>query len=465
VAVFFSLFCYYLSTLRRFDVEYDEQQHAHYLACVEENSNAKALGKNLPHPEIQGSFLKPFRAVLKKEVVVKLDPYVGMGLSGALVGMALANELTLISVLITNSNSNYVTLAYCILFGRIGHFPFSAYLHHQIFTSSRYKHLLVENQLVDHKAEYGLLTLLTLIETSLFAFFPWKHSQFALRLGGFPDMLFLKMCGYTKIAQSIITLACQFIFVTDINKNAKNVSPSSYASFYGALVVTLISLGISLYGTVVQVTMLEDSKELQEVELIASAGTGALAVERQRRSIFGMQGKNHQQFEARIEAMERDLENERRAREASEQARRQVEHALQRERLEAEKNAAKLSRRLSRHGVPSAVIDAEDSVMPPFESINPMLNKPMPSSSSSFHVFAAACERPYMPSTARVTTPTPTVSVAGGGGYRDNGARFPPPLPPKVAQEAAHKPSQLTSSIQANGAAAEPKARREAIDL
>jgi len=155
------------------------------------------------------------------------------------------------------------------------------------------------------------------------------------------------VCGYTKIAQSIITVACQFVFVISINKNAKNVSASSYASFYGALLMTLISLAVSFYGAIVQVIVLKhEAGMMQEVIRIAS---GSNTAAEQAREIDLM---SNQQLALRLEASERKVEEEKQAR------------------LAAERNAVLLQRRLSRISISGVSSEAEDASL---DHVNPML--------------------------------------------------------------------------------------------
>ena len=63
-------------------------------------------------------------------------------------------------------------------------------------------------------------------------------------------------CTCIKVAQSAITVACQFTFVLTVNSSVENVSPSSLIFFIFGLVITFSMLMLSIYEAIMRSRML-----------------------------------------------------------------------------------------------------------------------------------------------------------------------------------------------------------------
>lgn len=251
--------------------------------------------------------------------VVQL-PLLSFCLGLCLTGMSLASEGLLLAVLITSPVYKYQVLGILVLLGRLFHAIPSCLLFLRMYgpdsISQDYAKMVSTNQMLQHSLWYGALALITLLETSLFRFLPWRRTEFVFQSGGFPDMRMFRLCTWSKVLQSLLTVTCQFYFVLDINKNVQNASASSKIVFTLGLVSTFIMLLLSIYDVLMRTVMLKKvflrMEESRDVELMRlslainpmALGSGKETMETLRMKLTAEQVKV-QTLERRLETLER----------------------------------------------------------------------------------------------------------------------------------------------------------------
>jgi hypothetical protein len=207
--------------------------------------------------------------------VVQL-PFLSFCLGLVLTGASLVSEGILLAVLITSPVITYRTLGVLVILGRLFHMIPSCYLHLKLYgpnaASLEYAKMVSTNQMLQHSLWYGVLALMSMLETSLFRFLPWRRTEFVFQSGGFPDLKMFRICTWSKVLQSILTVTCQFYFVLDINKDNQNASASSKIVFTLGLVATFMMLLLSVYEVLMRTVMLKKvflrMEESRDVELM-----------------------------------------------------------------------------------------------------------------------------------------------------------------------------------------------------
>ena len=259
----------------------------------------------------------------RDDEVVQL-PTFSFCLGLTLTGASLASEGILMAVLITSTVLTYQVLGIFVLLGRLFHTIPAGYLHFRLYgpvtVSLDYAKMISTNQMLQHSLWYGVLAMLSMLETSLLRFMPWRRTEFVFQSGGYPDLRMFRICTWSKVAQSLLTVTCQFYFVLDINKSVQNATASSKIVFTMGLVATFAMLLLSVYEVLMRTVMLnkvfQRMEESRDVELMRLSfvvnpivlGSGGEAVETLRIKLNEEQLKV-QALQRRVRDLEREHQN------------------------------------------------------------------------------------------------------------------------------------------------------------
>lgn len=166
-------------------------------------------------------------------------------LTFTLLGASFISEIFLIVGLIRNRQQG---AGYVILFGRLIFVPCSLYIQSIALAPKKLTNKLVsDNNRLDVYLEqecmlkysklYGVIAFLSLTDTSMLQFWPWRTSAFAETTHGCPNMLTLRVITTAKVTQSIISSITQ---VYELAHGEKSSEPAVMA-FYGFNLVFALS--------------------------------------------------------------------------------------------------------------------------------------------------------------------------------------------------------------------------------
>ena len=158
------------------------------------------------------------------------------------------------------STDLFDNLATVMLIARMIHPCISIYVVNIFFGNGKsreyYSKLIDRNNLGPNAKLYGLLLLIALVETTAIKFMPWMSSEFSVHSGGYPDMFMFRLCGYSKIVQSLISLVVQMIVLIHFNHNA-GIS-SCKLVFVVTFVSTVLVVVVTVFEIVFQVFNVDD---------------------------------------------------------------------------------------------------------------------------------------------------------------------------------------------------------------
>ena len=161
----------------------------------------------------------------------------------SLLGSGLISEMYLVNFL---WDGQYKYLGILILVSRLLHALPTAYVFLSIIGPNAYSAYFVNMLNMDHllskSKAYGALGFMSVLEVSLLRYLPWRDTLFAERSGGYPSMFMLRLLSSTKLTQSIITVACQFTFLIQVNDKFMAETTSS------ALVFLYLNMSTTIAG-------------------------------------------------------------------------------------------------------------------------------------------------------------------------------------------------------------------------
>ena len=137
----------------------------------------------------------------------------------ALLGSGFVSEMFLVNLML--QSPVFKTLGVVILLARMSHFFATIYVLSRLVGldrwTARYEKLFSSDHLIRDVKVYGFVILLSLVEVPVIRFLPWTNTKFAVASKGLPDLHMFSFCLLVKLAQSVVTVICQFIFIAQVN--------------------------------------------------------------------------------------------------------------------------------------------------------------------------------------------------------------------------------------------------------
>ena len=199
----------------------------------------------------------------RSDKLVRFSPFL-ITIEMALFGLDMISDVIYIITLYDYSSRLFDTLASVMLLVRIVHPCISLYVASSFFgfgkTREYYSKLIDRNNLGPNAKLYGLLLLISLVETTAVKFMPWISSEFSVHSGGYPDMFMFRLCGYSKIGQSLVSLLVQVIVLIRYSHSIILSSSSSpcVLVFIVTFVSTVLVVMITVFEIVFQVYNIDD---------------------------------------------------------------------------------------------------------------------------------------------------------------------------------------------------------------
>ena len=157
------------------------------------------------------------------------------------------------------SSHLFVALASVMLVVRLVHPCISMYVINSFFGRGKarnyYSKLIDNGNLAPNAKLYGLLLLVALVETTAIKFLPWILTEFSALSGGYPDIFMFRLCGYSKIGQSLVSLVIQTVVL--VHFNSVNDSSCSFILII-TFVSTVLVVLVTLFEIVFQVVSVQD---------------------------------------------------------------------------------------------------------------------------------------------------------------------------------------------------------------
>lgn len=145
----------------------------------------------------------------------------------------------------------YYGIATTMLVIRIIH-PFSSIY---IFLSiagrgkiNEYYSELIDNEDLARNAKlYGIIFVTAVVELTSIKFLPWLESEYSKKSGGYPDLFMFRLCGYSKMIQSLISALLQLISLTRLNHDFESGTCAVI------ITITFISTLLVAFATVFEI--------------------------------------------------------------------------------------------------------------------------------------------------------------------------------------------------------------------
>jgi hypothetical protein len=112
-----------------------------------------------------------------------------------------------------------------------------------------YSRLIDNKNLIPNGKLYGILLLISLVETTSLKFMPWIANEFSLHSGGYPDVFMFRLCGYSKVFQSVFSLGIQTTVFIKLKNSSEYVGKCSFI-----LIVTFISTVLVVAVSMFEIT-------------------------------------------------------------------------------------------------------------------------------------------------------------------------------------------------------------------
>lgn len=185
----------------------------------------------------------------RSRLVIHYSPILIVGEMGIL-GLDMISDF--IYILALYSSHIFIRAATVMLVVRLIHPCSSMYVINSFFGTSKarmyYSKLIDSNHLAPNAKMYGLLLMIALVETTAIKFMPWIVTEFSTKSGGYPDIFIFRLCGYSKIGQSLVSLLVQIVVLTYFKKD-----PSTSSSCNFILVITFMSTVLVAVMTVFEI--------------------------------------------------------------------------------------------------------------------------------------------------------------------------------------------------------------------
>ena len=113
--------------------------------------------------------------------------------------------------------------------------------------TARYSSFIDINHMLVEIKIYSVVAFFALLEVPLIRYLPWFETEFAKNSQGMPDFHLFCLCLFGKLAQSIVTVVCQLIFLYDIYRTSEVIISNNALAFLGInLSTTLITVIVNL---------------------------------------------------------------------------------------------------------------------------------------------------------------------------------------------------------------------------
>jgi len=103
---------------------------------------------------------------------------------------------------------------------------------------------------------YGLLLCIAIFESTAIKFFPWSSTDFCKRSGGFPTPFLFRLCGYSKVVQTVVSASVQILILAKSNYSTNQCSFTIIVS----LTTTILVLVMTLFEIISQSSSLSITK-------------------------------------------------------------------------------------------------------------------------------------------------------------------------------------------------------------
>jgi len=111
-------------------------------------------------------------------------------------------------------------------------------------TRDLYDTLLDRGNLAMYGKEYGILMIIVLLEPTSFKYFPWIATDYCLLTGGYPHPYLLRLFGYSKTSQALISTLVQMFVLLESFKNVDSYDCQLllFITIFSSVSVLLITL-------------------------------------------------------------------------------------------------------------------------------------------------------------------------------------------------------------------------------
>lgn len=206
----------------------------------------------------------------RNENVISFSTVVIVGEMGIL-GLDMISDI--IYILSLYSSHMFMVSATVMLVVRLIHPCTSIYIINSLFgTGTTYKNskLVDFPHLVVNAKLYGTLLMIALVENTAIKFLPWLLTEFSRSSGGYPDIFTFRLCGYSKIGQSLVSLIVQEVVLAHFRHDARNSSACNFiliitfTSTVLVVVMTIFEIVFQVFS--VQVTLNDDNTNKNTID-------------------------------------------------------------------------------------------------------------------------------------------------------------------------------------------------------
>lgn len=89
---------------------------------------------------------------------------------------------------------------------------------------------------------YGLLLCITVFESTCIKFFPWLVTDFSKSSGGYPTPFLFRICGYSKIVQSLVSTLVQVVILANSNSDTSQCGTIIIIAISSSIIVLVMTL-------------------------------------------------------------------------------------------------------------------------------------------------------------------------------------------------------------------------------
>ena len=185
----------------------------------------------------------------RSDLVIRYSPLLIVG-EMSILGLDMISDI--VYILSLYSSHIFIAAATVMLVVRLIHPCTSMYVINSFFgtgkTSMYYTKLIDIRHLAPNAKLYGLLLMIALVETTAIKFLPWIVTEFSVMSGGYPDIFIFRLCGYSKVGQSLVSLVVQTVVLVHLRKDHRNSNSCDFI-----LVITFVSTVLVVVMTLFEI--------------------------------------------------------------------------------------------------------------------------------------------------------------------------------------------------------------------
>ena len=185
-------------------------------------------------------------------------PLLSIVLTMALQGSGFISEMYLVNLMI--QSDAFRALGETILIVRLSHAFLTVYVLVRIFGpdawSARYESLIDTKHMMAEIKVYSIVVFLSFVEAPLNRFLPFYDTEFARQSQGYPDFHLFALSLTVKLVQSLITVGCQFAFLSQIYASNVNVGSTALAYLFFNVSTTVLMILINLTQAAISTSVL-----------------------------------------------------------------------------------------------------------------------------------------------------------------------------------------------------------------